>query len=142
MDSTKTARRSTMKSRWTKSCVQHISRPRTRSRMFSTVKVGSDFSCTMPKDIEVIYKEVKRSTRINRHLEENQSDFSVVSFIIFGNTSSERFGKETPRTHKKGNRVIRCATLSTPAKTVICRQNSRKNESTNISTRRKCHCRV
>ena len=40
-NSTRTAWRSTTKSRWTRRYVQHSSGPRTRSRMSSTVKVGA-----------------------------------------------------------------------------------------------------
>ena len=41
LSSTKTASQSTTKSIWTSSHVQHISGPKTKSRMSSTVKVGA-----------------------------------------------------------------------------------------------------
>ena len=52
----------------------------------------SDFSITVPKDTEVIPREVKGRTKINCYLKENQSEFSGESVRILGNTSTERFG--------------------------------------------------
>ena len=57
-------------------CAQHISGPRTTSRMSSTVKVGSDLSLTVQEDTEVIHREVEGGTKIHCYLKENQSEVS------------------------------------------------------------------
>ena len=61
---------------------------------------------------------------------------------ILGNTSAEEFGEETLRNwHQEESRVTRCASWTTPAKTVKRRRNSRQSESTNRSPMCVCHCR-
>ena len=105
-----------------KRCVQHISGPRTRSRMSSTVKVGATSSFTVQKDTEVIHREVKGGTKINCYLKENQSEFSETRRL-------EDLVKKTIRIrYQNGSRVMRGVTLTTPAKTVVRRRNSHQNE--------------
>ena len=48
----------------------------------------------MPKDTEVIHREVKGGTEINGYLKENQSEFPGEPVRILGNTSTEGFGEE------------------------------------------------
>ena len=105
-----------------KRCVQHISGPRTRSRMSSTVKVGATLSFTVQKDTEVIHRKVKGGTKINCYLKEDQSQFSETRRL-------EDLVKRTLRIrYQNGSRVMRWVILTTPAETVVCRRNSHQNE--------------
>ena len=61
----------------------------------------SDLSFTVPKDTGVIHREVKGGTKINCYLEEYQSELSGEPVSFLGNTSTERFGEETLRTHTR-----------------------------------------
>ena len=92
----------------------------------------SDSSFTVQKDTEVIHREVRGGTETNCYLKENQSKVSATRRL-------KDSGEETRCT--MGNHVMRCATLTTPAKTVVRRRSSRQIESTNRSSMCVCHCR-
>ena len=94
-------------------CVQHISGPTTRSRMSSTVKVGSDLSLTVQEDTEVIHRSRRRNE--DPWLPEGEPVRSL------GNTSTDGFGEEnTWNSMQEGSRVTPCVTLNTPAR--LCPQ--------------------
>ena len=62
-------------------------------------------SLIVQKDTEVIHKEVGGGTEINCFLKEYQSEFSGEPVRILGNKNAQ-----------KQSRVIRCATLTSPAR--------------------------
>ena len=96
----------------------------------------SDMNFTVQKDTEVIHREVKEGNE-DKLLPEGEP------VRILGNTSTEGFGgeKHSEFATRRGSHVMRCVTLTTPAKMAVRRRSSRQSESTNRSSMCVRHCR-